>query len=105
MVLYYKLDANFESCASVKEKIAKIDAIIDALFTTALNSVTNGDTVEYTLDTGQSKIHKVFSSTKSVTDAIKSYETIRTMYVNKLSDRVVRLVDSKNLNGNYGNTF
>lgn len=102
-ILYFSFDANLRSCTDIKSKIAKIDAILDSLFDTALSSVANGDTVEYTLDTGQSKIHKVFATTSSVTQAIKDYETLRTMYVQKLSSRVVRLVDSKSL-PNYGNT-
>jgi len=104
MIQYIKIDANFESCTSIKAKIAKVDIIISSLMDTALKSVMNGDTVEYTLDTGQTKINKVFSTTQSVTKAIKDYEAIRTMYVNKLNSRVVRLVDSKNFNrGSYGN--
>lgn len=104
MITYMMLDANFENCTSIKAKITKIDAIISALMDTALKSVMNGDTVEYTLDTGQTKINKVFSTTQSVTKAIKDYEAIRQMYVNKISSRVVRLVDSKNFNrGSYGN--
>jgi len=104
MITYMMLDANFESCTSIKAKITKIDAIISALMDTALKSVMNGDTVEYTLDTGQTKINKVFSTTQSVTKAIKDYEAIRQMYINKISSRVVRLVDSKNFNrGSYGN--
>jgi ASC-1-like (ASCH) protein len=103
MVTYVNVDYNFQSCTTIKAKIAKIDAIINSLFDTALKSVANGDTVEYTLDTGQSKINKIFSSTESVTKAIKEYESIRQMYVNKITSRVVRLVDSKNFNnGNYG---
>lgn len=104
MIQYIKIDANFESCTSIKAKIAKVDIIISSLMDTALKSVMNGDTVEYTLDTGQTKINKIFASTQSVTKAIKDYEAIRTMYVNKLNSRVVRLIDSKNFNrGNYGN--
>lgn len=102
-VFYFTFDANMRTCADIKSKIIKIDAILDSLFETALSSVANGDTVEYTLDTGQSKIHKVFATTASVTQAIKDYETLRAMYAQKLTSRVVRLVDSKSL-PNYGNT-
>lgn len=95
-VYYVALDVNMETCTTLKAKIAKIDAIIDSLLTTALKSVGNGDTVEYTLDDGQTKINKVYSSTASVTNAIQEYEKIRIMYVNRLQGRHVRLVDSKN---------
>lgn len=99
MVTYVNIDYNFDNCGkNTKAKLKKIDAIIDSLLNTALKSVANGNTIEYTLDTGQTKIHKVFSTTKSVTDAIKEYESIRQMYINQMSSRVVRLVDNKNFN-------
>jgi hypothetical protein len=87
---------NLESCASIESKIDKIDLIIDSLFTVAMTSVLNGDTMQYTLDTGQTKVMKTFNSPKMVTDAIKEYESIRQMYVNKITPRNIRLVDSKN---------
>jgi hypothetical protein len=95
-VIFCKLDANLESCTSIKAKIVKIDAIIAVLYETALKSVAKGDTVEYSLDDGQVKINKTFASTESVINAIKGYESIRTMLSNKLVPRVVRLMDSKN---------
>jgi hypothetical protein len=95
-VIYCKIDANLQSCTTIKAKIVKIDAIIDVLYETALKSVANGDTVEYSLDDGQVKINKTFATTESVISAIKGYENIRTMLSNKLVPRVVRLMDGKN---------
>ncbi len=103
MIRYLSIDANLQSCEDIKSKIVKIDAIISALMDTALKVVLAGDTVEYTLDTGQTKISKVLSTPDSVMKAIKDFETLRVMYLNKISSRVVRIVDSKNiLNGFYG---
>lgn len=103
MVTYILVDANFQDKTDIKSIIKKIDNIINSLLDTALKSVLNGDTVEYTLDTGQTKINKVFSSTSSVTKAIEDYRKLRQVYANMLSSRVIRLVDSKNFNnGNYG---
>ncbi len=90
------------SRASIIANIAKIDALIDSLFTTATQSVTNGHRVEYELDTGQTKTNVVYSDMKSVTDAIKNYEELRETYMNYLrarATRQVRLVDSKNFRG------
>ena len=97
MIQYYTLDYNFATCQSITDKIAKIDIIIDSLLTVALVSVMNGDTAQYTLDTGQTKISKSFNNPKMVTDAIRDYEAIKQMYANKLTPRMLRLVDSKNL--------
>lgn len=101
MILYFSLDANFESCTSIKAKIAKIDAILDSLFNTALKSVAAGNRVEYSIDTGQTKQRVVYATTKSVTDSITSYETIRQMYVSKLTGNEFRNVDQRNLKGGY----
>lgn len=102
-VIFLKIDANFESCSSITDKITKIDAIINALYDTALKSVQKGDTVEYQLDDGQVKIKKIYSSTQSVTTAIKEYEKIRQMLANKLNPSIVRLMDERNFRGRSGN--
>jgi hypothetical protein len=96
-VQYLDLDVNFESCTSLRAKITKIDTIIDALLVTALKSVNAGNRVEYMVDDGQSKQRVVYSTTESVTNAIKQYENIRQMYVNKLRGGVYRNVDQRNL--------
>jgi hypothetical protein len=97
MILYYNLDVNFESCTTIQAKIAKIDAIIDALLTTALKSVQKGDKVEYTLDSGATKTKVVYSSTESVTNALERYEKIRNMYVRRLTGGTIRNIDQRNL--------
>jgi hypothetical protein len=99
-VVYLSIDADFESCTSLRAKIVKIDAIIDSLLTTALKSVGKGDKVEYMLDTGQSKQKVVYSSITSVTAAIREYEDIRQMYEDKLNGSLnseYRNVDQRNL--------
>lgn len=96
-VIYLDLDVNYESCTSIKAKIAKIDAILDSLYETALKSVAKGNRVEYMLDDGQSKQRVVYSSTTSVIEAIKGYEALRNMYVWKLRGGVYRNVDERNL--------
>lgn len=97
MILYYELYLNFETCTSIRAKITKIDAVIDALLTTALKSVQTGNRVEYQIDTGQTKQKVVYSSTESVTKAIQEYEKIRQIYVNKLTGSEFRNVDQRNL--------
>lgn len=99
-VLYFELDANMQSCSTIKDKIKKIDAIIDALLTTALKSVANGHRVEYLVDDGQSKQKVTYSSTSSITKAIQEYETVRQSYVNMIVGQEFRNVDQRNLRRN-----
>jgi len=106
MVVYQSINFDLRSCADIKAKIAKIDEVLASLTDVAIVAAMNGDTIEYTLDTGQSKIHKIFSSQSSIKKSIMDYEQLRTYYVNKLSTRVTRLVDGKNFRGQrYGSSF
>lgn len=98
-IIYIKLDCNLQSATTVQAKIDKIDAIIDSLFTTALTSVGQGNVAEYELDTGQTRTNVKYTSLSQVQAAIQQYENIRQRYVNMLSPRMVRLVDSKNFRG------
>jgi len=96
-----KLDTNFNSCQSISDKIAKVDAIINSLLNTALIAVGKGDTVSYSLDDGQTRISKTYTDMRSVTSAIKQYEEIKQMYEvllnNQKYGRVVKLVDEKSI--------
>lgn len=97
--LFIKLDVTLQSGrtrATVLANIARIDALINSLLTTAMSSVTLGNIVEYELDTGQTKTRTIYAKTTDITNAIMKYEKIRQFYENMLSPRVVRLVDSKN---------
>lgn len=95
-VQYINIDYRMQDCASIEAQIALIDGIITSLFQVALISVGNGDTVQYSLDTGQTKIQKTYSNPKAVTDALWEYRRLRQALVNSLQPRNVRLVDSKN---------
>lgn len=92
----YKIYTAQQTTAQICAKIEQIDAIISSLYSTALVSVGNGDIAEYEIDTGQTKQKVKYTSTSSVTNAIKNYELIRDMLRAKLSPRVVRRMDAKN---------
>jgi hypothetical protein len=96
-VIYLNLDGNLESCTSIQARIDKVNAIIDALFTTALKSVQNGHRVEYSLDDGQSKQRVVYSNMDQVTKAIEDYEKIKIALQNQLVGRQFRNIDARNL--------
>ncbi|MCK4521864.1 MAG: hypothetical protein KAU20_04775 [Nanoarchaeota archaeon] len=94
-IISYKITVGCRTQAQILARIAEIDALLDVLFTTALTSVGNGNIFQYKLDTGQTKTDVTYTSTSEVATAIKDYESIRTLYRNKLIPRMVRLVDSK----------
>jgi spore coat protein CotF len=95
-VIVVKINGDFESKQSIKDKIAKIDAIIDSLMTTAMTSVTSGNIAEYQIDTGQTTNRVRYTDINQITTTITNYEKIRQMYVNKLVGRKHILVDGSN---------
>lgn len=95
-IVFIKFDLNLETCKSIRDRIAKIDSIIDSLLTTALTTVNEGNIAEYELDTGQTRNRVKYNSPESVLDAIDKYETLRNRYALKLQPRMVRLMDEKN---------
>lgn len=95
-IRFYRIDTACRTRAQILVIIGQIDALIASLYTTAIQSVANGGTAEYEIDTGQTKQKVKYTTTESVTRAISEYEKLRMMMENKLQNRVVRLVDSKN---------
>jgi hypothetical protein len=95
----FKIDSEQQSKTQIRTKIGQIDAIISALYDTAMISVGNGDKVMYRIDTGQTKHEVTFSKVTDIINAIEGYERIRSMLQVKLASRKVRLMDSKNFTG------
>lgn len=103
MIIYDSAAIYIEIATTLKDKIAKIDAVITALETSALTAAGKGAIQEYSLDDGQTKIRTVYRNAKEVADSISAFETIRQRYINQLNGRMTRLVDSKNFtNRMYG---
>lgn len=96
MVVYNSAAIYVASATSIKDKIKKIDAIITALYDTALKAAANDNITEYMLDDGQTKIQTTYNGTAAVFNSIKNFEQIKQMYLNQLNGRMVRLVDGKN---------
>lgn len=97
-VFYFKIDSlgGSRTPAKIKTIIGQLDAVIDSLLETALKSVGTGNLVQYKFDTGQTKTDVTYSSTASVTQAITEYENLRQRYVNMLTPRAIRMMDSRN---------
>ncbi len=93
MIIYDSAKIYIDSANSLKDKISRIDSIIDALLNTALESATSDNITEYMLDDGQTKIKTVYRSTDSVFKSINALERTKQIYLNRLNGRTIRLVD------------
>lgn len=100
MVIYSSADIYIESCTTLRAKIAAISAIQDALLTSALKAAAKGSISQYSLNDGQTIISATYRNAKEINDAYTSFETVKQIYINRLNGRSVRLLDSKNFNGN-----
>lgn len=87
---------------ALRLRAIRIEAIQDALLTTALDAASKGAD-EYQLNTGQSVIKLKRRTPEQLQKAWQDFEVIRQQIVNQLNGRMVRLVDGKNFIGNrYG---
>jgi hypothetical protein len=96
MALYDSAAIYVDSATTLKDKITRIDAVIDALLTVALKAAANENITEYSLNDGQTQIKTAYRGTDSVMKSIQAFEAIKQMYVNRLNGRHIRLMDSKN---------
>jgi hypothetical protein len=101
MVTFDSADIYIECASTLKDKITRIDAVIDGLLSSALKSAATGNVAEYSLNDGQTQIRSMYRSPKEVQAAIEAFEGIKQLYINKLNGRVMRLVDSKNFTGGF----
>lgn len=100
MVTYTSGAEYIQSKTSLRAKITAIDAIIDALMTTALKAAESDEIEEYWLNDGQTQIKTIYKGADAVMRSIRSYEQMKQYYIIQLNGRSVRLVDSKNFTGN-----
>lgn len=95
MVVYDSAYIYIDSATSLDDKITRIDAIIDALLTTALKSATSDHLTEYELNDGQTKIKASYKGTDAIFTSINVLERAKQMYVNRKNGRCFRLVNYK----------
>ena len=93
MATFETITIYLETATNLKDKLAKIDAIITVLEAAALKGAEGADIDEYWLDDGQTKIKNIFRDPNQIINAILRYERIRQMYLNRLNGRSFRLVD------------
>lgn len=96
MVVYDSLDVYVTSAATNLDRVQRIDNIINLLLDVAVKMAAQQMFTEYTLDTGQTKVSTVYRDTASVQKAIRDFEALKMLYINRLNGRMTRLVDTKN---------
>jgi len=103
MVVYTSAYDYIHSTTDLLAQINKIKAVISALTQTMLDGAPSGGILEYSLDTGQSKMKTVYKGSESIVNQIAALEKLCDIYIvkyNKINNgSIVRLVDSKNLKG------
>ena len=87
------------STTTLKDRLARVRALILALMDAELKGALTGNIEEYWLDDGQTKIKTVNRSPKELADTITDLQRMEQTYLNQLNGRYVRLVDGKNFTG------
>lgn len=96
MIYYDSAAIYIDKATDLKDKIDRIDSIINGLQTAALAAASTGNISEYSLDDGQTKIRTVYRDSMQITAAIMSFERIKQTYINQLNGRVSVLRDQNN---------
>jgi hypothetical protein len=96
MVVYDAASEYIRTGTNNKEKIEKIETVIEALELLMLESADKDNIDEYWLDDGQTKIKTVYRGVQSIMAAIMALEKLKMYYINRTVGRQVRLVDEKN---------
>lgn len=84
--------------AQLKLKVIRIEAIQDALLTSALTAASEGSN-EYQLNDGQTIIKMAYRTPEQISKAYEAFEKIKNEIVNQLNGRMVRLMDGRNFTG------
>ncbi len=84
--------------AQLKLRVQRIEAIQDALMTSALTAASKGSN-EYQLNDGQTIIKMVYRTPEQISKAYEAFEKIKNEIVNQLNGRMVRLSDGRNFTG------
>lgn len=90
MCEYESFTAYINSAEYIKDKLNRVEAVINALYDAATEAADPERAVfdEYWLDDGQSKIKAMHRSPEDIFKAIHNYEKIKQMYMNRIQGRV-----------------
>ena len=82
-----------ENANSLKDKIRRIDQIIESLMLSAADPSGSGNVEEYSYNDGQTIVKSIYRSPKQMTEGIMAWQNIRSYYQRKLEGGVIRLQD------------
>jgi hypothetical protein len=97
MIVYSSEAAYITDSKTLKDKIARIDRVINALYDSAINAASNNDISSYSLDDGQTSISTSYRSVEEALQAVKGFENLRERMLNKLNGYSIRLLPEENL--------
>lgn len=81
-----------ESGSSLKDKIKRIDQIIDSLIKTQMEE-NSGPVEEYHYNDGQTIVKTIYRTPEEMARAIEMWEKLRNKYEYRLTGRIRRLQD------------
>jgi len=84
---FYSISQYIQCKTTLAAKIAAIDALIDAMELTLLESIGSANYGEYQLDDGQMKVRTVYRSPADVTRGVLELEKLKFRYVNRYNGR------------------
>lgn len=86
-----------ESATTLEDRVNRLDSIIDALIAESLRAAGNQRISEYFLDDGQTKVRTIYRNTTEISNAIRDFEQVKHMYLNRLNGRVFNLRDARSI--------
>ena len=80
-----------EGATGLVERLARIEAIIEALELMQVEVIGKSNVEEYQLDDGQVKIKTIYRSSEEIAKAIEAYEKLKQKILNRLNGRQIVL--------------
>lgn len=85
-----------------KDRITKIDLVIDALLTNVLEAAGTNNIEEFQLNDGQTIIKTIYNGADDVFKSITVAEKLRTYYQNQITGHTFRMIDHKSIHHGRG---
>lgn len=82
--------------AVAEQNVSAIDALIQALLTTALTAVQSAAITEYKLSDGQTELRKLYRNPNEVLASIALLRVLRQSFINDATTYMTRLIGSEN---------
>lgn len=88
------------SANTKRERLIRINQIIEALELQQISAVANSDVDSYALNDGQIQISTKYRSPEQIAKAIEAYDKIKARLESDLEGRIVRLADAESIRSN-----